>query len=395
MGIFSKSEDTPKERLVAIFDIGSDSVGGALTKVPVDGQAIPTIIKSVRTDVAFREEINFSMLFKDMITALGTTADSLYDGKVGVPEKIICVLASPWYLSETRVIKMARDKSFLFTDRIADELLQKEITGLNDLYLNKYGGIKSAPEMIEHHISGVSLNGYIVDDPIGKRSKSIEMNMIISLSPKTCLDKIREVLMKTFPHLKVEFSSFMVDSYLAVRDRYAASDSYLLLDVGGEVTDVAIISKGGLKASLSFPFGKKEFFKYICTKMEIELRDAKELFKLFSNDTLAVKRRKKAVPLFESIAQSWSEAFRRCISTLPHTLTLPGNIFLTADNDIQKWFQTVLETDEFIQSISTGRKATVTTLEGPEFLSMCAVKDGLCDPFLMIEAIAITKKMKK
>jgi hypothetical protein len=167
------------------------------------------------------------------------------------------------------------------------------------------------------------------------------------------------------------------------------------MDIGGEVTDVAIISKGILKSSLSFPFGKKEFFKYICTKLDIDLRDAKELFKLFSTDALAVRKRKKAEPLFASIALSWGEAFRKCISTLPHTLTLPPTIFLTSDNDIQKWFKGVLENDAYIQSIVTGRQATVVTLEGPELLNMCSVKDGLCDPFLMIEAISIMRKVNK
>jgi len=395
MGIFSDSSTKHKEETVAIFDIGSSSVGGAIARIPLDGQSIPVIIKSFRTEFTFREEINFSMFLKDMLVALETTAKELYASKVGAPKRIVCVLASPWYLSETRIIKMTRDKAFTFTDKIADELLQKEITALNDLYQGKYGGLNSTPEVIENHISGVTLNGYHVSDPIGKRSKSIEMNMIVSLSPKTCLDQVRETLSSIYHSTPVKFSSFVVSSYIAVRDRYVTSESYLLMDVGGEVTDVAIISNGSLRASLSFPFGKKEFFKYISTKLDIEMRDAKELFKLFSTNMLAAKRQKKVVPLFESIANSWGEAFRNCIGGLPHTLTLPGTIFLTADSDIRGWFVNVIATDPYIQSVVARHKAEVITLEGPEFLSMCGVKDGLCDPFLMVEAIAITRKAVK
>lgn len=395
MGLFSKSTDNQENKLVAIFDIGSDSVGGAFVRIPTEDHKIPTIIKSVRIEFPFREEVNFNMFMKDMLIALSQTAEALYKDKLGTPEKIYCTLASPWYLSEMRTIKMTRDNAFVFTNKIVDELLEKEITSLNDAYKDKYGGIRSNSELIENHISGVSLNGYIVSDPIGKKSKSIEMNMIISISPKVCLDKIRDSLSKTFSHSKVQFSSFVVSSYLAIRDRYVNSDSYLLLDIGGEVTDVAIISKGVLKSSLSFPFGKKEFFNYICTKLDVELRDAKELFKLFSSNTLAVRRRNKVTPLFKSIASSWSEAFRQCISTLPHTLILPGTIFFTADNDIQDWFTDVLIKDEFIQSVVVGRKATVITLKGPEFLDMCSVKSDACDPFLMIEAIAVMRKMEK
>ena len=242
---------------------------------------------------------------------------------------------------------------------------------------------------------GVSLNGYPIEDPIGKRSRSVEMHMAISLSPKLCLEKIRKILSNTFHHIPVSFASFSICSYLAVRERYVTPDSYLLLDIGGEVTDVAIITKGILKASLSFPFGKRTFFKYICTKLDIELRDAVELFNLFSTNTLAERRRKKVEPLFKSIENSWGEAFRQCIGTLPHTLTLPGTIFVTADQDIRNWFVEVVRNEPYIQSMVTEHKCTVITLEGPEFLSMCSIKDGTCDPFLMVEAIGIMRKMEQ
>lgn len=394
MGFFSTSNN--KERIVAIFDIGSGSVGGAIARIPLnDKKKIPSIIASSRTEIKFRNELDFGVFLDDMLVALMTTAKALYGSKVGAPDEIVCVMASPWYISETRLIKMAREHSFIFTKKLADELLQKEITLLNDTYEKKYSAVESIPDIIEHHIMSVSLNGYLIPEPLGKRSRSVEMNMVISLSPKLCLDKIRKVLSGVFHHTPVSFSSFMMSSYIAVRDRYITPESYLLLDISGEVTDVAIISKGVLKASLSFPFGKKTFFKYMCTKLEIEERDAQELFNLFTTGTISEKVKSKVGPLFESIKGSWGEAFRECISTLPHTLVLPSTIFLTADADIRVWFANVLRNEELIQSMVDGRKCTVVTLEGPEFLDMCSVSAGTCDPFLMIEAIGIMRKMEQ
>lgn len=390
--IFGFSKPKNKEKVIAIFDIGSGSIGGAIVRIPNTDKGMPTIIKSVRTDIAFHDELDFNLFLKDMLEALKNTSKLLYDAKLGAPDEIVCVLASPWYLSETRVVKMSREHSFAFTSSIADEMLQKEIASLNALYEKKYSGAKSSPEVIEHHVMGVSLNGYLVDEPIGMRSRSVEMHMVISMSPKLCLDKIRETISSTFHHIPVTFSSFSVCSYLAVREKYVTPDSYLLLDIGGEVTDVAIITRGILKASLSFPFGKRTFFKYICTKLEIEQRDAVELFNLYSAGTLSDRKKKKVEPLFQSIENSWGEAFRGCVGTLPHTLKLPGTIFLTADSDIREWFKNVVCNEPFIQSMVSEHKCTVITLEGPEFLNMCSVKDGTCDPFLMVEAIGIMRK---
>lgn len=388
MGFLSSSNK--KDKVIAIFDIGSGSVGGAVVSIPSKG--MPTIIKSTRTEISSSNESDFDLLLKSMLKALDSTASILYKSKVGAPDEIVCVLASPWYLSETRIIKMSREHSFIFTSKLADELLDKEITALNISYKNKYANTKSEPEVIEHHVMGVSLNGYLVEEPLGKRSRFVEMNMIISMSPKEALDRIRDTLSHTFHHIPISFSSFILSSYLAVREKYVTPDSYLLLDIGGEITDVSIITKGVLKASLSFPFGKKTFFKYMCTKLEIEPRDAEELFSLYSSDTLAIRKRTKVEPLFQSIENSWGEAFRQCIDTLPHILTLPNTIFVTADSDIRSWFVDVVRNNPFIQSMVTDHKCTVITLEGPEFLTMCSVKDGTCDPFLMVEAIGFMRK---
>lgn len=390
MGLFSPK----KEKLVAIFDIGSGSVGGALVKIPKDGVSLPTIVKSTRTDIVTRKEIDFDLFLKDMILALGFASRSLYQSKLGAPDEIVCTLASPWYISETRLIKMSKEHSFLFSKKTIDDLAQKEIASLDALYKGKYGDVESVPEVIEHPILGISLNGYLVDDPIGKKTRSIEMNMVISLSPKMCLDQIRETLSKSFHHTPVSFSSFIMSSYISVRDRYMNHDSYLLMDIGGEITDVAIISKGILKDSLSFPYGRKSLLRDISKKLNIELRDASEIFSLFTKGVISEKEKAKLEPVLNTIEKSWGNSFRESIASLPRTLTLPNAMFLTIDPDVRDWFVKVVNNNEYIGSMVPNKKFTLVTLDGPEFLNMCNLKNSTCDPFLMIEAISVTRKME-
>ncbi len=171
-----------KKKLVAVFDIGSGSVGGALVEIPSDKNELPTIISSTRVEIVEREDLDFNLFLKDMILALGFAARNIYNSKKGAPDEIVCVLASPWYISETRLIKMSRDNSFTFTTKIVDELLAKELSSLDSLYKAKYGETESLPEVIENPVVGVSLNGYHISDPLGKKTRSIEMNMVISIS---------------------------------------------------------------------------------------------------------------------------------------------------------------------------------------------------------------------
>lgn len=386
---------TKKEKLVAIFDIGSGSVGGAIASIPFDNKNIPKIIKSVNTEIKIEGKFDFKSLIDEMSSALNQTAIKLYNKKIGAPKEIYCFFSSPWYISETKTIKMVQDKTFIFTNNLAEELIKKEVSNFTEVYINKYSTVDDSAEIMEKHITSISLNGYPVDQPLGMKCQSVEMNMVISLSPKICLDKIRETLLKTFHHPKINFSSFTLATFFAIRDKYINENSYLLIDISGEITDVGIVTKGVLKAILSFPFGKKTFFRYMCTKLEIELRDAKELFKLYNDDNLSAEFKEKVIPLFKSIENSWGEAFSGCLNTLPHALILPNAIFLTADDDIKGWFANVLRNENFTQSKTSTLACKVVTLDGPEFLNMCEVKGGPCDPFLMVEAISVMRKIIK
>ncbi|MCE9517651.1 hypothetical protein K8Q96_01455 [Candidatus Nomurabacteria bacterium] len=391
MGLLSSS--TKKERTVAIFDIGSGSVGGAIARIPLDSNGMPTIIKGTRTEIAFRENLDFNTFLSDMLKALSNTAKILVESKVGAVDEIVCTLASPWYISETRTIKKSRSSSFVFTKRVADEMLDKEATSFNEIYNKKYGGTQNSPEVIEHHIVGVLLNGYPVKEPLGKRTRSVEMNIVMSLSPKACLDQMREIFTQTFHNKNISFSSFILSSYIAVRDKYVSPTSYFLIDIGSEITDVAIVSNDVLKASLSFPYGKNTLFRQICNNQGIQLRDAQELYGLWSTKTLEKGAKEKVEPLFNSIKETWGKALEKSIRTLPHTLHLPSTVFLTADPDIAEWFSEIICNENYIQSISGGQKCMVVSLQGPEFLNMCNFKEGFCDPFLMIEAIALMRKI--
>lgn len=392
MGFFTKSKN--KEKTIAIFDIGSGSVGGAIVRIPVEGEGKPSILKSVRTEIDYNKyKLKSNLFTKNMLKTLNSTANSLYNSKGGAPDEIVCVVASPWYSSETRIVRMKKETPFIFTEKIAEELLKKEITNIKADYKKKNKTLYNELEIMEQHIMNVSLNGYKVEEPLGMKTMSVEMNMFVSSSQKFFLDKIKKVISNSFHHTPISFSSFIIASYFAVRDKYVSPDSYLLIDVGGEMTEVGIVSKGILKASLSFPFGRRTFFKYMYTKLDIELRDAQELFDLYNNGHLSALKRKKVEELFKSIEGSWGESLRQSIAGLPHVLALPSTIFLTADSDMVQWFTEVINNEKFIQSMTIQHKSIVIPLVASEFTEICSIKEGVdYDPFLMIEAIAVTRK---
>ncbi len=375
---------------IFIFDIGSGSVGGAIVRMPTQKGGVPTIVNTTRTNIDYhRNKLNSFNFTKKMLISLHTTANHLYHNSPKAPSKIITVLAAPWYSSETKIIKIVKEVSFVFNKKIADDLIKKELKKTESYHNKDKHHSYNKQEIIENHIMGVSLNGYKVSLPLGMRTKSVELNIITSISTKSFLDKIRKTISKTFHSTPVYFSSFMISMYLYVRSKYISPNSYLLLDIGSEITEVGIVLKGSLKSTLSFPFGKETFFKYISTKLDIEIRDAEELFRLYMNKALSKPKMKKLASLFESAEYSWSEAFRSSITKLPYILALPSSMFLTADNDIIDYFSDIITNDSYIKSMTIEHKCDVVSIKSYDFNHVCNTsKDTTCDPFLMIETVS-------
>lgn len=381
MGFLFESKKK-KEKIVAIFDIGSGSVGGTIVRIPINSIGLPTILKSVRTDIKSQNNLDFDFLMNNMLEALHSTANSLLHRKGGSPEEIFCVLSSPWYLSEIKTIKIERGMPFVFKNKLIDKLILKEIQNLNQLYKEKYEN-EGTPEIIEQHITSVVLDGLIDENPLGKKCTKAELNMIISLSPSIFINKIKDTISRTFYNTNIKFSSFTISSYFAIREKYITDDSYLLVDISGEITDVGIVIGGVLKSIISFPFGKKTFYKQISDILGIEQREVKEFILLYNDGNLLSLHNKKLVRAIKSVESSWNQSLERSIGLFSYGSIIPKTVFLTIDEDLRKCFTEVLGS------------FAVETLSGSDFLNMCSVEEGSCDPFLMIESIAVMKKINK
>src|ERR1700722_19426911 len=118
MSLFSKSE-----KVAAVFDIGNGSIGVALVKF-ARGQK-PTIIYTYREPITFLAEPNPKRLLGAMLKLLSSVAGHLaghglkylppsYIGREHVRD-VFCVVAAPWYVSETKTVRVSKDEPFVIT----------------------------------------------------------------------------------------------------------------------------------------------------------------------------------------------------------------------------------------------------------------------------------------
>lgn len=391
MGFFGGNKN--KEKIIAIFDIGSGSVGGALVRIfpKIDGiQKSPTIITQSRVDIAFQDELDFETFFVDMQKSLYQSATEIYNAKLGAPEEIVCVLASPWFIGETRELHIEKPEPFYITKGMIDDLVSDELKNLVDIYKKKYEDMEGESVLIESKIFQSRLNGYKTEDPIGKKAKTLDLHLFVSISPEVCLTRIKDSLMKVFHHTPISFSTFLTSIYTGARERFEDNDAYFLIDIRGELTDIAIVSGDVLISTISFPIGKYGIVRAF-REFGMPVDQAKSLISLHANNMLDDKSKAEIAPTIEQVQKSWSVMFEKSIAMLPKTIAVPSMIFLITDIDTALWFREVVADGIQIGSGTEKKKFNITTLGGQLFLDVCKITDGNCDPFIMIEAIAASR----
>ncbi|MBU0611868.1 hypothetical protein KKB58_00325 [Patescibacteria group bacterium] len=388
MGIFSKPKK--KEELVLVFDVGSSSVGGALFFARESG--IPKIIFSIREKIVPENELNSERLLSQTVKSLEMVASKISKASLGVPKKTFCVLSSPWYASQTRTIKIEKNNPFIFTQKLADSLIKKEINlfkrehGID----NEHSNGKNRP--IELKNIKTVLDGETESDPLNKKIKKLEMNIFISMSPEDVLKKIEHAIGKYFYFGNIKFSSFALASFTVSRDVFMHHEDFLLMDIGGEITDISIVTENILRDSISFPLGRNFLVREASNLFNCSLDDAKTLVSLYKDKHMEKSIEKKFGPIMNDLKSKWLEKFQESLSVLFDDTFFPSTIFLTSDQDISAFFSEMIKNTMALQSSSGRSKFNVISLNTKELHGIVLFRENVTrDPFIIIESVYINR----
>lgn len=390
MGIFSKKE---KKELVLLFDIGSSSVGGALLHLGDNG--VPEIILSVRDLIQIEKETDPERLLFLTLDALKSVASRICMSGMGAPSKIFCVLSSPWYASQTRTIRFTQDKPFVFTGEMADELIAKEIKVFESEHDALYPSNNNKVEIIELKNMQTKLNGYATPHPYKQKATELELTVFLSVSQVLVLEKIKSTIERHFRCPNIRFSSFAVASFVVARDTFVNQDNFLLVNIGGEVTDISMIKKEVLKDSISFPMGCNFIIRGIAEAVKSSLVEARSFVSLYKDGHMANNTAQKFEPIISQLRTEWLRGFQDFLSKLTSDVSIPSSVFITVDQDLADFFAATIKSEQFNQYILTESKFRVIFLGNQALHGVATLKDGVRrDSFLIIESIYINRFLR-
>ena len=392
MEIFSNKET--KNELVLVFNVGSSSVDGMLFWAQSSG--VPKIIFSCQELIRVEEKVEIDHFLLSTIKSLEIVAQKIYRTGLGAPNRIFCVMSSPWYVFQTRIISYKKNTPFLFTPKLADELIKKEIKLFEEENASKFNKADKAVRIIELKSIKALLNGYETSEFINKKTKELEMTIFVSTSGEQMLKKTEEAIGKHFRFKRIEFSSAVLSFFTVVRDLYFKQENFLLVEIGGEVTDISLVKKNTLRESISFPIGRNFLTRGVASSMGCTLSQANSFISLLMDGHAEESLAKKLTLILNKLKAEWLKKFQDSLANLSKDISIPSTIFLTIDKDLADFFSETIKTEQYSQYSLTESKFEVIFFNTEQLQEVAMFnKDIIREPSLIIDAVYINRFLLK
>jgi hypothetical protein len=181
-------------------------------------------------------------------------------------------------------------------------------------------------------------------------------------------------------------------SFTVARDTFVHQDSFLLIDIGGEITDISMVKKDIICSSISFPLGRNFMIREVSLALGCSLAEAKSFISLYKDGHASESIEEKLEPIINKLQAQWLKGFQESLVNLSNDISIPATIFITVDQDLSDFFAKIIKTEQFSQYTLTESKFRIIFL-GTEALHGIAVFEGNIarDAFLIIESIYINR----
>jgi hypothetical protein len=339
---------------VAVFDISSSSVAGAHTLTPKGGDingAKVSVLASTRLFSELKEDINMERFVEQTITQLGKVVATLKKADNHHPKYIQVILASPWFISQTRTIVYNKTTDFVCTQKLIDSLIEKEITYIIENDMERFGSMGKDAIIVEKQLSMIKLNGYSTAKPFGKKTQSLELSLVVTVSPKMIVERFKNELQKGYGGCAIGFTTSPYATFVVSRDFLGAKEELMVIDVGEEITDVAFIKNNLFLYQHSFPVGIYELYRTLVQSGVASTTEATAIIESFYQGKLSAATTSATQKSLDTFGEIWQKGFQSIIDEGGYSIRPPSFSYIISDHRFDKFFSKLLETDPLLSHV--------------------------------------------
>ncbi|MEK7610151.1 MAG: hypothetical protein AAB468_00125 [Patescibacteria group bacterium] len=310
-----------------IVDVGNDGVSGAVVNLST-GKDCAQFLSTVHEPVPSRDNFELKRFLDDVFSAFKTVINRL-----GTPSsRLVIFLASPFYASQTRIIRWQKAAPINISRSLVNQLVGEDRERFRQAEPRLYTEIiNDRHEIVDGKIMQIKLNRYATANPYGQKASEIEIDNYISIGSTKILDRLRQIAQPLWHRHRLEFHSSSFVFFNLFRDWWHDVPRALLLNIGGEVTELSLVTDGVLAETVSYPLGRNSFFRQLTARLGTILAEAESLMKMYVTTDQHEAAAGKVEAVLGEIRVEWLAAFRELLRAISDNHFLADRIFLLAD----------------------------------------------------------------
>ena len=378
------------EEIIAVLDVASASVRGVLLRVlrRADGTITREVLASVREETNFLLDVNFDAFWRVTKRAAARGIAALAK-RNRAPDRIEIIFSSPWFVSETRAVRVRKEQQWEVTRSFLDELRAHEEARFLREKQHHLDPLRGTAAPIEHAFMKLELNGYGTRAPVGKTTRSLYGALYMSLGVRRVLHEIEEMLLHCWGDRHVSFHTFPLVALTALRPLVNTEEGFVLVHIGGEITEIVLLRDHAIEALASFPVGAHLAVRALAGSSRTTPHEAQSTISLYFAKRLNKSDAERVARILSEAREEWCARVKTAIDSFGEDTLLPQTFFVISEDPVRKALSACISDDSFAQKTVLGMRPTRRFVNA-ESVAPFFVGSTDADVTLLLGALAVS-----
>ncbi len=367
-----------RDKDIIIFDIGSESVRGALINQELFGlPVIKYITKRYNIDSIGEKKDIVKSLEKAIAEISNRQKSNSFLKKIFGKQKdfdILCFLSYPWQKSGMISISKEFSKPVKMDKDAVNEIMKKEGGGEISKWRREVSGDNLV--IMNKKVTEILLNGYKVNSLDGQIAKEVKLFMHCSAVDNELIKEL-EITLSLYRSAKsnLEFFSYPLASFSVLRDTLFHQKNFIYADITKRSSESMLVKKDNIVKINSALLGYNHLIDKISGKLNIPPYIAQSYLDIFAMGKIEKSLEEK----MEEICSEFFEDWKRILLGSILETNIP--VFITTNKRIISLFEKYLSNN-----------SKVIVLNEEIFYDKLKLGRGVkTDLFIMIEAMFADK----
>lgn len=295
-------------------------------------------------------------------------------------KKVRVVLNASFYDVYIKDLIIEKDTPFILTEDQFNKAIEKHAEIIS--------AEKEGKLILERNVTNVTINGYSMENPFGKLTKKISVYFYASFVDKNLIEDIKSTIKNNLQASKIDFSTFALNKFNAIRNAFLNANNYLSIDIGEKYTDVFMVENNSLRIRECFPMGYQDVVDDISAKCYLSYQNAASNVCMLMNNEIKQESSEKIIEIIKNNQKKWLSEISKELND-NKGLNIPNKIFVTSEDKISLVFQKALQDPNLrVNLFSAEKDPVIINMNNQYFKKNISYADSVeTDIFLSLIAL--------